>query len=73
MDETTCDAKKACDLVLPTTFLRTIRIPLKTEEYYFSEDAVERALINKIKNKQSIGKTGRKVDELKMQLYKKLL
>lgn len=67
------NAKKAVELGFADDILKDDKNTAETEGYSFSEDAVERALINKIKNKQSIGKTGRKVDELKMQLYKKLL
>ena len=74
MDETTwMNAKKAVELGFADDILKDDKNTAETEGYSFSEDAVERALINKIKNKHSVGKTGRKVDELKMQLYKKLL
>lgn len=71
MDETTwMNAKKAVELGFADDILKDDKNTAETEGYSFSEDAVERALINKIKNKHSVGKTGRKVDELKMQLYK---
>ena len=74
MDECTwMNAKKAVELGFADDILKDDKNTAETEGYSFSEDAVERALINKIKNKHSVGKTGRKVDELKMQLYKKLL
>lgn len=67
------EAKKAVEFGFADDILKDDKNTAETEGYSFSEDAVERALINKIKNKHSVGKTGRKVDELKMQLYKKLL
>lgn len=74
MDETTwMNAKKAIELGFADGMLTDEKhIADDTEAYAFSACAVDMALINKI-NKNKPVPEGRKVDELKASLYKKLL
>ncbi len=78
MDETTwMNAKKAVELGFADDVLSDEKRVSETEPYAFSEDAVEKALINRItaaaKIRAEVIPKGRSVEELKAALYKKLL
>lgn len=74
MDETTwMNSKKAIELGFADDILRDEKNTDDTDGYVFSANAVERTLINKINGKKSARSTGRNIDVLKAQLYKKLL
>ena len=74
MDETTwMNSKKAIELGFADDILRDEKNIDDTDGYVFSANAVERTLINKINGKKSACNTGRSIDVLKAQLYKKLL
>lgn len=77
-DETWMNAGKAAELGFSDGILEDPKRESKTSSYDFTASAVERALVNKISNKFGIRKNpakadGRKVDDLKAALYKKLL
>lgn len=76
MDDTTwMNAKRAVELGFADGILTDEKHSTDTEGYAFSASAVERALINKIsgKCKPEPKPAGRSVQELKAELYKKLL
>lgn len=78
MDDTTwMNAEKAVELGFADGILADEKHSTDTEGYAFSASAVERALINKISVKAKAEPdqkpTGRSVQELKAELYKKLL
>ena len=78
MDETTwMNAKKAIELGFADDVLSDEKRVPEAEPYAFSEDAVEKALINRIsaaaKVRAEVKPKGRSVEELKAALYKKLL
>lgn len=78
MDDTTwMNAGKAVELGFADGILADEKHSTDTEGYAFSASAVERALINKISVKAKAEPdqkpTGRSVQELKAELYKKLL
>lgn len=76
MDDTTwMNARKAVELGFADGILADEKHSTDTEGYAFSASAVERALINKIsgKCKPEPKPAGRSVQELKAELYKKLL
>lgn len=78
MDETTwMNARKAIELGFADDVLSDEKRVPETEPYAFSEDAVEKALINRIsaaaKVRAEVKPKGRSVEELKAALYKKLL
>ena len=76
MDDTTwMNAKRAVELGFADGILTNEKHSTDTEGYAFSASQVERALINKIsgKNKPEPKPAGRSVQELKAELYKKLL
>lgn len=78
MDDTTwMNAKRAVELGFADGILTDEKHSTDTEGYAFSASAVERALINKISVKAKAEPdqkpTGRSVQELKAELYKKLL
>ena len=78
MDDTTwMNAKRAVELGFADGILADEKHSTDTEGYAFSASAVERALINKISVKAKAEPdqkpTGRSVQELKAELYKKLL
>lgn len=77
-DETWMNAGKAAELGFSDGILEDPKRESKASSYDFTASAVERALVNKISNKFGIRKNpakadGRKVDDLKAALYKKLL
>lgn len=77
-DETWMNAGKAAELGFSDGILEDPKRESKASSYDFTVSAVERALVNKISNKFGIQKNpakadGRKVDDLKAALYKKLL
>ena len=76
MDDTTwMNAKRAVELGFADGILTDEKHSTDAEGYAFSASAVERALINKIsgRNKPEPKPAGRSVQELKAELYKKLL
>ena len=76
MDDTTwMNAKWAVELGFADGILTDEKHSTDAEGYAFSASAVERALINKIsgRNKPEPKPAGRSVQELKAELYKKLL
>ena len=76
MDDTTwMNAKRAVELGFADGILTDEKHSTDVEGYAFSASAVEQALINKIsgKNKPEPKPAGRSVQELKAELYKKLL
>ena len=76
MDDTTwMNAKRAVELGFADGILTDEKHSADAEGYAFSASAVERALINKIsgRNKSEPKPAGRSVQELKAELYKKLL
>lgn len=76
MDDTTwMNAKRAVELGFADGILTDEKHSTDAEGYAFSASAVERALINKIsgRNKPEPKPAGRFVQELKAELYKKLL
>ena len=76
MDDTMwMNAKRAVELGFADGILTDEKHSTDTEGYAFSASAVERALINKIsgKKKPEPKPAGRSVQELKAELYKKLL
>ena len=77
MDNTTwMNANKAVEFGFADDILTDEkRNPDTNEGYEFEASAVERTLINKISNKMKSksNTTGRRVDDLKASLYKKLL
>ena len=76
MDDTTwMNAKRAVELGFADGILTDEKHSTDAEGYAFSASAVERALINKIsgKCKPEPKPAGRSVQELKAELYKKLL
>ena len=76
MDDTTwMNAKRAVELGFADGILTDEKHSTDAEGYAFSASAVERALINKIsgRNKSEPKPAGRSVQELKAELYKKLL
>lgn len=76
MDDTTwMNAKRAVELGFADGILTDEKHSTDTEGYAFSASQVERTLINKIsgRNKPEPKPAGRSVQELKAELYKKLL
>ncbi len=76
MDDTTwMNAKRAVELGFADGILTDEKHSTDAEGYAFSASAVERALINKIsgRNKPEPKPAGRSVQDLKAELYKKLL
>ncbi len=77
-DETWMNARKAIELGFSDGILEDSKRDSKMSSYDFTASAIERTLVNKISNKFGAQKKpteadGRKVDDLKAALYKKLL
>lgn len=77
-DETWMNARKAIELGFSDGILEDSKRDSKMSSYDFTASAIERTLVNKISNKFGVPKKpteadGRKVDDLKAALYKKLL
>lgn len=77
-DETWMNARKAIELGFSDGILEDSKRDSKVSSYDFTASAIERTLVNKISNKFGVQKIpteadGRKVDDLKAALYKKLL